>query len=92
MSTVSVGLGAFALALLGLGYALAFRVETALALQERYAESVSWKPPSEDPEHYEDLREQRAWTFRLGGAVLLAVGTFLLAVTLYGTFFAASPG
>ena len=90
MSLTSVGLSVFALGLLGLGYVCAFRVETALAVQRRYAEALSSMPPSEQPEYYEDTREHRAWVFRMGGVVLLGVGTVLLSMVVYGTLFVAS--
>ena len=54
------------------------------------AEAASWKPPSEDPDHYEDTHEHRQGVFQMGGGVLLAVGTLLLAVSIYGTFFVES--
>lgn len=90
MSLESISLGVLALVLLGVGYVFVFRVERALSLQERYAEAASWKPPSEDPDHYEDTREHRQGVFQMGGGVLLAVGTLLLAVSIYGTFFVES--
>lgn len=90
MSLESISLGVLALVLLGVGSVFVFRVETALNFQERYAEAVSWKPPSEDPAHYEDTREHRQGIFQIGGVVLLAVGTMLLAVSIYGTFFLES--
>ncbi|AXG06004.1 hypothetical protein DU500_05850 [Haloplanus rubicundus] len=90
MSLASIGLSAFALGLLGLGYVFAFRVETALAVQRRYAEALSSMPPSEHPDYYEDTREHRTWVFRLGGAVLLGVGAVLLSMVVYGTLFVAS--
>jgi ferric-dicitrate binding protein FerR (iron transport regulator) len=76
---------------LGVGYVLVFRVEIALALQERFAEAASWKPPSEDPEYYEDMRPHRRAVFRLGGSVVLAVGAMLLAMWIYGTFVLGPP-
>ncbi|QKY20187.1 hypothetical protein B4589_007260 [Halolamina sp. CBA1230] len=79
-----------ALGTLGVGAVLAFRVERALALQERFAEWISWVPPSENPAYYDDTREYREWTFRFGGAVLLVVGCLLLAVAVYGTVFVES--
>jgi uncharacterized membrane protein YiaA len=92
-STGLVALWTLALALLGIGYIFAVRVETALAVQERYAESASSLPPSENPEYYEDSREHRVWVFRLGGTVLLVVGVLLLATAVYGTVFVDSvPG
>lgn len=75
---------------LGVGYVFTFHVETALAFQERYAETVSWRPPSENPEYYEDTREHQRGIFQLGGVVLLAVGALLLVVSMYGTFFVES--
>ncbi|WP_239524391.1 hypothetical protein [Halogeometricum borinquense] len=64
-----------------------FRVETALAVQEKYAEAASSTPPSENPEYYEETHEHRRWTFHLGGMVLLAAGALLIAAAVYGTFF-----
>jgi hypothetical protein len=90
VSLAFVGLSAFALGLLTLGYVFAFRVETALAVQRRYAEALSSMPPSERPEYYADTREHRAWVFRLGGAVLLGVGAVLLSLVAYGTLVIAS--
>ncbi|WP_435344891.1 hypothetical protein [Haloarchaeobius sp. HRN-SO-5] len=90
VSLEMVVLAAVALLLLGLGYVFAFRVETALAFQRRYAEAVSSAPPSEQPEYYEDTAEHREWTFRFGGVVLLMVGAFLLAMSVYGAFFVGS--
>ena len=90
VSLTSVGLSVFALGLLGLGYVFAFRVETALAVQRRYAEALSSMPPSEHPDYYADTREHRAWVFRLGGVVLLGVGAVLLSMVVYGTLFVAS--
>jgi hypothetical protein len=86
----SVLLGGFALTLLSLGYVLTFRVETALAFQRRYAEALSSVPPSENPEYYERTYEHRRGVFRLGGTVFLLVGTAVLSVTVYGTFFVDS--
>lgn len=90
VSLESIVLGAFALVLLGIGYALVFRVETALAFQRRYAEAVSSTPPSEHPEYYEETSEHRKGVFWIGGAVLLAVGASLLAMAVYGEFLAGS--
>jgi len=90
VSLTAVGLGVFALGLLALGYVCACRVETALAVQRRYAEALSSMPPSEHPKYYEDTREHRAWVFRLGGAVLLGVGTVLRSLVAYGALFGAS--
>lgn len=90
MSLESLSLGVLAVVFLGVGYVFTFRVEAALAIQERYAEAVSWNPPSEAPGHYENTREHREGVFRLGGGVLLAVGALLLAVSTYGTFFVES--
>jgi hypothetical protein len=90
VSLASVALGAFVLILLGIGYVLAFRVETAIAFQRRYAEALSSIPPSENPEHYEETYEHRRAVFRLGGTVLLVVGGCLLAMVVYGTLFVES--
>jgi hypothetical protein len=90
VSLASAGLTAFALGLLTLGYVLAFRVETALAVQRRYAEALSPMPPSAQPDYYEDTREHRVWVFRLGGAVLLGVGALLLSMVAYGTLLVGS--
>jgi hypothetical protein len=88
VSFTALALGAVALSLLTLGYVFAVRVETALALQRRYAEALSSMPPSEHPDYYEDTREHRTWVFRMGGAVLLGVGAVLLSLVVYGTLFA----
>jgi hypothetical protein len=85
VSPASIALAVLALVTLGLGYVFAFRVETALAFQRRYAETVSWAPPSENPEYYETTADHRKGVFRFGGTVLLLVGTFLLAMLVYGT-------
>lgn len=90
MSLESISLGGLAVVLFSTGYLFTVQVETALAVQERYAETVSWKPPSNNPEYYDDLREHRLWVFRLGGVALLVVGTLLLVVALYATFFVES--
>ena len=79
-----------ALGTLGVGVAVAFRTERAIALQERAAERVSSTPPSESPGLYDETREHRRWTFRFGGVVLLIVGSLLLAVSVYVTFLAPS--
>jgi len=90
VSPVLLSLWALALAVLGTGYALALRTETVLAIQARYAESVSSPPPSEDPDHYEQTRQHRRWTFRFGGTVLLVVGSVALATAVYATFLIGS--
>ena len=90
MSPESVLLSVLALTLLGLGYVFAFRVERAIAFQRRYAEALSSTPPSENPEYYEETYEHRKGVFRIGGAVLLAVGVLVLAMAVYGTFFVGS--
>ena len=83
-------MGVLALAILSVGYLFAFRVERAIAFQERYAEAISWKTPSEDPAYYEETREHRWKVFQLGGGVLLSVGTLLFTVSMYATFFVES--
>ncbi|WP_121821989.1 hypothetical protein [Halostella salina] len=90
MSIESITIGVLALLTLGVGCVFAVRAEVALALQERFAEAVSWKPPSENPEYYDDLRERREWVFRFGGTVLLVVGTLLLAASVYAMVFVDS--
>ncbi|WP_089820961.1 hypothetical protein [Halogranum amylolyticum] len=90
MSLDSIALSAFALILLGIGYVFAFRVETAIAFQLRYAEALSSIRPSENPEYYEETYEHRKGVFRVGGTVLLVVGAFLLAMVVYGTLFVES--
>ncbi|NHX37358.1 MULTISPECIES: hypothetical protein [Halolamina] len=90
VAPTQVALWLLALATLGVGATFVFRTETALALQKRVAERLSWAPPSEHPDYYEDTREHRRWTFRFGGVVLLLVGVLLLGVSVYGTFFVAS--
>lgn len=65
MSLESIALGALALVFLGVGYVFVFRVETALRFQRRYAEAVSRKPPSENPEYYESTCELRKGVFSL---------------------------
>lgn len=84
VSPEAVVLAAFALVLLSLGSALAFRVEAALSLQRRYAEAASSTPPSENPDYYEETRDHRKGVFQLGGVVLLLVGAGLLAMWTYG--------
>jgi hypothetical protein len=88
MSLVPVVLSVLALAMLGTGYTFAFRVESALAFQRRYAEALSSTPPSETPGYYEETREHRKTVFRVGGVVLLVVGCLVLAAAVYGAFVA----
>lgn len=83
-------LWALALGILALGAGLAFRAGTAIRVQERLAERISWAPPSDHPDYYDDTREHRLWTFRFGGTVLLVVGACLLAVAAYATLFLES--
>jgi hypothetical protein len=90
VSLESVTLGVLSLLHLGAGYLFAFRVETALAIQRRYAEAVSWKRPSDDPAYYQETRDHRKGIFQLGGGVLIVVGALLLAVSVYATVFAES--
>lgn len=90
VSIEALSIGTLALAMLAVGYVMAFRADRALAVQERYAERVSWRPPSEDPEYYEATRSHRAWVLRLGGGVLLVVGSLLFAVSVYATVFVDS--
>jgi len=90
MSIDVIALGFFTLLLLSLGFVLAFRVETALAFQRRYAEALSSTPPSENPDYYEETYEHRKAVFRMGGSVLLAVGVSLFAMVVYGLFFVGS--
>jgi hypothetical protein len=90
VSLGSILLGALPLTLVGLGYVFAFRVETAIAFQRRYAEALSSVPPSENPEYYGETYEHRKGVFRIGGAVLLTVGLFLLGMVVYGTVFVES--
>lgn len=90
MSLALVAPGSLILLLLSIGSLLAFRAETAIAFQRRYAEVLSSTPPSEDPEFYEDTHQHRKTVFRLGGGVLIAVGVFLLAVLVYGVVGAGS--
>lgn len=85
MSLEPIVLSSLPLLLLGIGYVFVFRVETAVAFQRRYAEALSSTPPSENPEYYEETYEHRRAVFQLGGGVLLAVGTVLLAMVVYGT-------
>ncbi|MDG5775441.1 hypothetical protein VB773_11210 [Haloarculaceae archaeon H-GB2-1] len=80
---------ALALIVASLGCVLVFHVETAMALQRRYAETVSWAPPSEHPEYYGKTAAHRKGVFQFGGVVLLLVGISLLTLIVYGTFFAA---
>jgi hypothetical protein len=90
VSPESVVLAAFALTLLSVGYALAFRAEAAVALQRRYAEAVSSTPPSERPDYYEETYDHRKGVFQLGGVVFLLVGAGLLAMWTYGALFVES--
>lgn len=87
VSIESLSVGVLALLILGTGYVFTLRVETALALQERYAEAISWKPPSDDPAYYDEMRTHRREVFQFGGGVLLVVGGLLLAVAIYATLF-----
>jgi hypothetical protein len=57
---------------------------------ERAAERLSWAPPSEHPDYYEETRVNRIWTSRFGGTVLLFVGSLLLAVAVYARLFVDS--
>ena len=90
VSPTLIALWALALGTVGLGAGFAFRPETALTVQEWAAERVSWAPPSEHPDYYDDTRQHRLWTFRFGGTVLLVVGSFLLATAVYATAFVES--
>ncbi|MFW5939891.1 MAG: hypothetical protein ACOCQU_05525 [Halolamina sp.] len=63
-----VAIWLLALGTLGAGAVIAFRTGTALALEEWFAERISWAPPAEHPDHYDDTREPRLWTFRFGGS------------------------
>lgn len=90
MPLESISLGGLAVVLISTGYLFTVQTETALAFQERYAATVSWKSPSGNPEYYDDMREHRLWIFRLGGVALLVVGTLLLVVAVYATFFVES--
>jgi len=90
VSLALLTIGALGLGTLGIGGVFVLRTEVALAYQERYAEALSSTPPSENPGYYAETREHRKWVFRLGGAVLAAVGAVLLAVSVYGTLFVES--
>lgn len=90
VSPALIALWVLALGTLGVATALAFRAESAVQIQERAAERLSWAPPSEHPDYYAETREHRIWTFRFGGTVLLLAGSLLLAAAVYATLFVDS--
>jgi hypothetical protein len=83
-----LAVGGLSAAVLATGLALLLRPERAIAYQERYAARVGSVGPEDNPEYYEGTRTDRRETFLLGGLVLSLVGGGLLAVTVYGAFFA----
>jgi hypothetical protein len=91
MSLTTITIALLGVCTFGTGFVFALQTDLALRFQRRYAEAASSVPPSENPEFYDATEDHRTAVFRIGGTVLLVVGTGLLAVATYAAFFASTP-
>jgi hypothetical protein len=83
VSLEAIAIGILGLAQTGLGYVFVFRTEIALSAQERFAETLSSTPPSENPTFYANTEAYRSRVFRLGGVVLGLFGVALVTVAVF---------
>lgn len=79
--------GGVSAATLAVGLVFLLRPDRMVDYQERYAERFATVGPTDDPDYYDDTRETRLNTFRLGGFVMTMVGLLFLGVTVVGALF-----
>jgi hypothetical protein len=79
--------GGVSAATLALGLAFLLRPDRMVACQERYVARFATVGPEDNPDYYDDTRETRLNTFRLGGFVMTMVGLLFLGVTAFGVLY-----